>query len=91
MSIYAQLAPSGNIRYPGWALKGNEAKQMQDLSKISVVLPSLDPDEKLIAVVDGLLESGGSWRTVPMASALSPWTATTSITLPIPTLAVNIC
>ena len=25
---------------------------MQDLSKISVVLPSLDPDEKLIAVVD---------------------------------------
>ena len=31
---------------------------MQDLSKISVVLPSLDPDEKLIAVVDGLLEYG---------------------------------
>ena len=31
---------------------------MQDLSKISVVLPSLDPDEKLIAVVDGLLEHG---------------------------------
>ena len=25
---------------------------MTDLSKISVVLPSLDPDEKLIAVVD---------------------------------------
>lgn len=31
---------------------------MQGLSKISVVLPSLDPDEKLIAVVDGLLEYG---------------------------------
>ena len=31
---------------------------MHDLSKISVVLPSLDPDEKLIAVVDGLLEHG---------------------------------
>ena len=31
---------------------------MQDLSKISVVLPSLDPDEKLITVVDGLLEHG---------------------------------
>ncbi len=31
---------------------------MQDLSKISVVLPSLDPDEKLIRVVDGLLEYG---------------------------------
>ena len=33
---------------------------MQDLSKISVVLPSLDPDEKLRAVVDGLLEYGFS-------------------------------
>lgn len=33
---------------------------MQDLSKISVVLPSLDPDEKLVAVVDGLLEYGFS-------------------------------
>jgi len=33
---------------------------MQDLSRISVVLPSLDPDEKLIAVVDGLLEHGFS-------------------------------
>ena len=33
---------------------------MQDLTKISVVLPSLDPDEKLIAVVDGLLEYGFS-------------------------------
>ncbi len=33
---------------------------MYDLSKISVVLPSLDPDEKLIAVVDGLLEYGFS-------------------------------
>ena len=31
---------------------------MQDLSRISVVLPSLDPDEKLIAVIDGLLEYG---------------------------------
>jgi glycosyltransferase involved in cell wall biosynthesis len=29
-----------------------------DLSKVSVVLPSLDPDEKLIAVIDGLLEYG---------------------------------
>ena len=33
---------------------------MQDLSKISVVLPSLDPDEKLVAVIDGLLEYGFS-------------------------------
>ena len=33
---------------------------MQDLSRISVVLPSLDPDEKLIAVIDGLLEYGFS-------------------------------
>ena len=33
---------------------------MRDLSNISVVLPSLDPDEKLIAVVDGLLEHGFS-------------------------------
>jgi len=32
--------------------------QMADLSKISVVLPSLDPDEKLNAVIDGLLEYG---------------------------------
>ena len=31
---------------------------MTDLSTISVVLPSLDPDEKLVAVVDGLLEYG---------------------------------
>lgn len=31
---------------------------MRDLSKISVVLPSLDPDEKLVAVIDGLLEYG---------------------------------
>ncbi|MBO5130271.1 MAG: bifunctional glycosyltransferase family 2/GtrA family protein [Oscillospiraceae bacterium] len=31
---------------------------MKDLSKISVVLPSLDPDDKLIAVIDGLLEYG---------------------------------
>ncbi len=33
---------------------------MNPLSQISVVLPSLDPDEKLIAVVDGLLEVGFS-------------------------------
>ena len=33
---------------------------MNELSKISVVLPSLDPDEKLIAVIDGLLEHGFS-------------------------------
>ena len=33
---------------------------MTDMSKISVVLPSLDPDEKLIAVVDGLLQYGFS-------------------------------
>ena len=31
---------------------------MADLSRISVVLPSLDPDEKLDAVIDGLLEYG---------------------------------
>jgi len=31
---------------------------MNDLSKVSVVLPSLDPDEKLTAVIDGLLEYG---------------------------------
>ena len=31
---------------------------MTDLSKISVILPSLDPDEKLHAVIDGLLEVG---------------------------------
>ena len=31
---------------------------MQDLSKITVVLPSLDPDEKLTAVIDGLLSVG---------------------------------
>ena len=31
---------------------------MDKLKNISVVLPSLDPDEKLIAVVDGLLEYG---------------------------------
>lgn len=33
---------------------------MTDLSRISVVLPSLDPDEKIIAVIDGLLEYGFS-------------------------------
>ena len=31
---------------------------MNDLSKVSVVLPSLDPDEKLTAVIDGLLQYG---------------------------------
>ncbi len=31
---------------------------MNSLSKVSVVLPSLDPDDKLIAVVDGLLGVG---------------------------------
>ena len=31
---------------------------MKELQKITVVLPSLDPDEKLKAVVDGLLEVG---------------------------------
>ena len=31
---------------------------MSDLSGISVVLPSLNPDEKLLAVVDGLLQHG---------------------------------
>ena len=45
MTIYAQKAKEAIFN-------------MQDLSKISVVLPSLDPDEKLIAVVDGLLEYG---------------------------------
>ena len=33
---------------------------MTDLHNISVVLPSLDPDDKLIAVIDGLLEAGFS-------------------------------
>ncbi len=31
---------------------------MSDLSGISVILPSLDPDEKLLTVIDGLLEYG---------------------------------
>ena len=31
---------------------------MEELRGISVVLPSLDPDEKLLAVVDGLLQAG---------------------------------
>ena len=35
-------------------------QNMKDLSNISVVLPSLDPDEKLNAVIDGLLEYGFS-------------------------------
>ena len=33
---------------------------MNDLSKVSVVLPSLDPDEKLHQVIEGLLEYGFS-------------------------------
>lgn len=33
-------------------------KTMTDLKQISVVLPSLDPDDKLLAVVDGLLDTG---------------------------------
>ena len=33
---------------------------MKNLSNITVVLPSLDPDEKLIAVIDGLLDVGFS-------------------------------
>ena len=31
---------------------------MKDLQKVTVVLPSLDPDEKLKTVIDGLLEKG---------------------------------
>ena len=31
---------------------------MSSLSQVSVVLPSLDPDEKLLAVVDGLIAQG---------------------------------
>jgi glycosyltransferase involved in cell wall biosynthesis len=31
---------------------------MTDLNTVSVVLPSLDPDDKLLAVIDGLLETG---------------------------------
>ena len=31
---------------------------MTELSQVSVVLPSLDPDEKLLTVVDGLLKQG---------------------------------
>ncbi len=31
---------------------------MEDLCRVSVVLPSLDPDEKLLRVVDGLLAQG---------------------------------
>lgn len=33
---------------------------MSDIANISVVLPSLDPDEKLIAVIEGLLQYGFS-------------------------------
>ena len=35
-------------------------KRCRLFSKISVILPSLDPDEKLNAVIDGLLEYGFS-------------------------------
>ena len=31
---------------------------MKDLNRVSVVLPSLDPDTKLLTVIDGLLEHG---------------------------------
>ena len=31
---------------------------MSNLNNITVILPSLDPDEKLSAVIDGLLEVG---------------------------------
>ncbi len=31
---------------------------MMDLSKVSVILPSLDPDDMLLLVVDGLLSHG---------------------------------
>ena len=31
---------------------------MSSLSKISVVLPSLDPDDKLLTVIDGLIDQG---------------------------------
>ena len=31
---------------------------MNNLQKVSVVLPSLDPDDKLLTVIDGLLEAG---------------------------------
>lgn len=31
---------------------------MHDLSNVSVILPSLDPDEKIVAVIDGLLQYG---------------------------------
>ena len=33
---------------------------MDNLNKVSVILPSLDPDEKLITVINGLLEYGFS-------------------------------
>lgn len=48
MTTYAQI------------LKEAIVYTMKDLSNISVVLPSLDPDEKLAAVIDGLLEYGFS-------------------------------
>ena len=31
---------------------------MAELNRVSVVLPSLDPDDKLLTVIDGLLEYG---------------------------------
>ena len=43
-----------------WANNSKRGENMENLSNISVVLPSLDPDEKLTAVVDGLLEYGFS-------------------------------
>ena len=46
--------------FASFQIHPGKAKKMQDLSKISVVLPSLDPDEKLNAVIDGLLEYGFS-------------------------------
>lgn len=46
--------------FASFQIHPRKAKEMQDLSKISVVLPSLDPDEKLNAVIDGLLEYGFS-------------------------------
>ena len=39
-------------------LKGKGGFSMSDYRNVSVVLPSLDPDEKLLAVIDGLLEYG---------------------------------
>ncbi len=43
------------IQEEKWKLRTDT---MTDFSRVSVVLPSLDPDEKLAAVVDGLLAQG---------------------------------